>query len=79
MGLRDTTRWEIAGLSTGLALIYFNPFSFRIGRLLFSPFGDTGWYAKNTNVPTPAGMILHVAVFFFVLYFFLRLDWKCET
>jgi hypothetical protein len=79
MGLRDVARWEIAGVSSGVALIFLNPFAYRIGNLFFGMFGNAEWYASKNNIATPAGTVMHIAVFFFVLYLFLRIDWECTT
>ena len=78
MTLKETSRWEITAVATGVAIIFLNPFSFVIGKPIWRTVGNVDWYINEYDTPMPAGFTLHVILMFFVIYLFMRLNWKVE-
>lgn len=75
MAIRDSVRWQIAAVAAAVAVVLFNPYLFQANTWLFGSHGE--WYSQ-ANQPTPTGFILHVCVYFFIMYLFLMLDWQCS-
>ena len=76
MTLKQSTRWELAGLFTALTILFYNPLSFRVLHWAFKWTGNPGVLATEDGLPNIVGFIVVTVVYFWVAYALLLLDWE---